>query len=195
MKERNHPGKEPNIVHHKDGNEGIDIRNYTKVDGVDKKRWMSMKRNIIGLAMFAGSGAFLLSNPQNIGKIKDQIVQKADIEYAIFPFTEGLAWLGAGIMLGSAGKKIGNPLTVKKRLSEVRNELNDNSTYRIGWVLGAVGAVGTSAAIAVGAVATLPIDSWPFAFSISATSLAFSTIPFKPTKNNEMNLEIPNDNQ
>ena len=136
----------------------------------------------LGLGAFVVSGICLLSNPSAVTKTENQIFQDSHYAIEIFPITEGCAWLGAGMMLVSAGRKIGNPLTIKKRLGLIRKDLDDNGLYRAGWALGALGAVGTSATIAVGSVASLPQASWPLAFGVSAASIAFSTIPFKPRK-------------
>ena len=136
----------------------------------------------LGLGAFVISGICLLSNPSAMTQTENKIFQDAHYAIEIFPITEGCAWLGAGMMLVSAGRKIGNPLTIKKRLGLIRKDLDDNRLYRAGWALGALGAVGTSATIAVGSVANLPQASWPLAFGVSAASIAFSTIPFKPRK-------------
>lgn len=134
----------------------------------------------LGLAAFAISGAYLVSHPSEVVQTKNEVIREVSFVYEILPATEACAWVGAGMMLVSAGKVIGNPLTVKRRLSAMRSELHDNNLYRAGWVLGALGAIGTSTTIAVGSVATLPEASWPLAFGVSAASITFSTIPFKP---------------
>ena len=135
----------------------------------------------LAIGVFLASGLMLLSHPQDLNKTKNAIEDNAKAAYVIFPITEGAAWLGAGIMLASAGRKIGNPLTIKKRLTEVKTELSDNTAYRAGWTLGAIGAVGTSATVAIGAVTTMPESTWPAALGVSVMSIGFSTIPFKPS--------------
>lgn len=143
-----------------------------------RRNW---KKIIIGTT-FAASGAYLLSQPAELSKSVGKMEINDNIAYEVFPATEGCAWLGAVLMMTSAGKKMGNPLTVKTRLSQIKSELDDNKLFRAGWTLGAVGAVGTSATVAIGSVVTLPDSSWPLAFGVSAASLAFSTIPFRPNR-------------
>ena len=143
--------------------------------------WIMRHWRAVGLGLFALSGAYLASNPSQIVQTKNEIAQNYEIGY-IFPVTEALAWGGAATMLASAWSHIGNPLTVKKRLSQIKHDMNDNTLFRTGWALGALGAIGTSTAIVAGAVFTLPEASWPAAFCISGASIAFSTIPFKPSR-------------
>lgn len=153
----------------------------------DSHRASWLKRNVskLGMTAFMISGAYFFAQPNQITETKDTIIKEASFMYEIFPITEGFAWGGAALMLASAGKKIGNPITMKRRLSLIRSELNDNSMYRTGWALGAIGALGTSTTIVLGSVLTLPDTSWPMAFSLSAASIAFSTIPFKPVRSKQ----------
>jgi len=137
------------------------------------------RKFLVGTA-FIAAAAYFASSPAQMSKTVSHLESEANIAYEVFPVTEGCAWAGAIMMMASAGKRIGNPFTVKKRLKEVKDELNDNNMFRAGWALGAVGAIGTSATISIGSVVTLPESSWPLAFAVSAASLAFSTIPFKP---------------
>ena len=153
--------------------EGI-VRN----DGWINRNW---KKALVGAAFVAG-GSLLIANPSAMSKTVSGIEREASVAYDILPITEGCAWAGAIIMMSSTGKQIGNPLTVKKRLAQIRHELNDNKMYRIGWGLGAVGAIGTSVTISIGSVIALPEASWPLAFGVSAASMVFSTIPFKPSR-------------
>lgn len=146
-----------------------------------------IKKILLGTA-FIAAGTYFVSNPSDMSKTVDHLEREANIAYEVFPVTEGLAWAGAIMMMASAGKRIGNPLTVKKRLAEVKDDLSKNKMFNIGWTLGAIGAIGTSATISIGSVVTLPESSWPLAFGASAASLAFSTIPFKPNNNKEESL-------
>jgi hypothetical protein len=149
-----------------------------------RKAWLRRNKGRLGVAAFGIAAAASFIHPNNFDAILHDIEDHAPIAATIFPITEGAAWTGAGLMLASAGHKIGNPFTIKKRLGQIRTELSDNRLYRTAWALGAVGAMGTSVTIAVGAVTGLPESSWPIAFGVSAASIAVSTIPFKPIKSN-----------
>lgn len=143
--------------------------------------WLRRNRVSLGLAGFAVAGVASVIFSHQLGKTVHDLESHAKVGLAI-PATEAAAWTGAGLMVASAGKKVGNPLTIKPRLKELRSELNDNRLYRAGWSLGAVGAIGTAAVVAGAAVTELPPSSWPLAAAVSATSITFSTIPFKPSK-------------
>ena len=145
------------------------------------ENWLKKHRLGLGIAGLVLAGAVSVGYSHDLNRTVDEIKSHAQLGY-VFPLTEGAAWAGAGLMLLSAGHKVGNPLTIKNRLQAVRTELEDNRLYKTGWALGAIGAVGTSAVIAGGAVAVLPESSWPLAFGASAASIALSTIPFKPAK-------------
>ncbi|MEO8105023.1 MAG: hypothetical protein ABI602_01670 [Candidatus Saccharibacteria bacterium] len=162
---------------------GLGFEGPAELHDSQHKNWFNKHRLGLGIAGLAIAGAVSVGFSHDINNTVDDVKSHARIGY-VFPITEGAAWAGAGLMLLSAGSKIGNPLTVKKRLEAVRTELEDNQLYKTGWALGALGAVGTSSVIAVGAVSVLPESSWPLAFAASATSLVVSTIPFKPAKTN-----------
>ena len=150
----------------------------------EHESWLRRNRVSLGLAGFAVAGAASVVFSHQLGKTVHDLEAHAKIGLAI-PVTEAAAWAGAGMMVASAGKKVGNPFTIKPRLKELRSELSDNRLYRAGWSLGAVGAIGTAAVVAGASVTELPPSSWPLAAAVSATSIAFSTIPFRPSKKPE----------
>lgn len=158
-----------------------EVHNDVAESHADSKSWLHRNRISIGLACFAAAGAASLIYSHELDNTVHDIESHAEIGLVI-PITEAAAWIGAGMMVMSAGSKIGNPLTIKPRLKELRDDLSDNHLYRAGWLLGAAGAVGTAAVVAGGAIADLPPSSWPLAGVVSTTSIVFSTIPFMPSQ-------------
>lgn len=144
--------------------------------------WIKRHKTVLGLAGFAVAGAFSLTH-------SDGVI--SDIEHAAawaapaIVTTEVVAWAGGGMMIMAAGKKIGNPLTIKPRLKAVATELVDNKYYQRGWKIAATGATGTAAVITTGAVTSLPKETWPLALSIAGASLGFSSLSLPHKKSSQ----------
>lgn len=136
-----------------------------------KRHWKA----VIGAGFFAVS---LGVSATQFNKVEESITQDAPIVVPTLIATEALAWSGAAMIFASAGNKIGNPLTLKSRLSEVKDELEHNRTYKYGLAVNILGAAGTSVVVGVSAIASAPARSWPLAFSVSAASLGFSGLPW-----------------
>jgi hypothetical protein len=151
---------------------------------------MRHKKLALGVAAagYAVAGALSLTEFQGT---YDGI--KHDIKWAVpaFLISETFAWTGAGVMLGSAGKNIGNPLTAMQRIKEIKNEIKGSAAFRKGWLINVAGASGTSALIIYGAASSLPESSWALAGAASITSLALSGLPFAGVlrKNNIQTIE------
>ena len=90
-----------------------------------RKAWLKRNKGRLGVAAFGIAAAASFVHP-SFDAILHDVEDHAPIAGTIFPITEGAAWTGAGLMLASAGHKIGNPLTIKKRLGQIRAELSDN---------------------------------------------------------------------
>lgn len=137
---------------------------------------------VVGAISLALAGASYLSLDgqarHNTEKIASEVPTAA---YAI-PVTEAVAWGGAIVMLGVAGAKLGNPLKAQKKVKSLIPELRGNRIFRAGYFANVLGAVGTAAAVAVGAVtdSSIPKVAWPAFFAVSIASLAGSGLPFAP---------------
>jgi len=156
----------------------------TEVNYDNDQAWVVRHRTKLALGGLVLAGGLSLTQ---FNQVADEVKDNAKWVVPAIATAEVLAWGGAGIMLASAGRKVGNPLTVKSRLNEVRAELNDSTLYRAGWGVGAIGAVGTAGVVSGATLAYLPTTSWPLAIGVSAASLGLSTIPFKPAKKNQEN--------
>lgn len=152
---------------------------------IEDASWFKRHRLSLGIAGIAMAGALSVTQfDKTVGDIEHASHWAVP---ALFT-TETVAWGGAALMLLSAGRKIGNPLTVKKRLTQISSELEDNSHYKTGFALNVSGAAGTSIVIATGALTSLPMTSWPLAAGAAGASLAFSALPLRNvTKRNVAN--------
>lgn len=92
--------------------------------------------------------------------------------------TEALWIGGAAIALGASGQKIGNPFTIKKRFGEVKESLKSSRVVETGVTVNTAGALGTAGFIMAGAVAALPVETWPGAVGIAALDMA-STVALR----------------
>lgn len=84
-----------------------------------------------------------------------------------------LAWnTGAGIMLASAGKKIGNPFTLHSRIGELLSSVSKSKVFRAGLGINIVGELGTAGILTAGSIAELPPSSWPLTIGGAAVLMA-----------------------
>ena len=129
----------------------------------------------------AGTGFFVASlgvSATQFNQVEKSISSDAPFVAPLLIATEAVAWTGAAMIFASAGNKIGNPLTLKSRLSEIKNKLERNRIYKYGLAVNILGAAGTSAVVGASAVISAPARSWPLAFGVSAASLGFSGLPW-----------------
>jgi hypothetical protein len=127
-----------------------------------------LKRNINKLILGAAAVGFAISIPQTVDSVKENAA------WAVpgLILSEAAWNIGAACMLLSAGKEIGNPLTMKNRIKEAKADLHDNKLFRTGLGVNLVGATGTAAILSVGSVATLPATTWPGAILVAGVSAA-----------------------
>jgi molybdopterin/thiamine biosynthesis adenylyltransferase/N-acyl-L-homoserine lactone synthetase len=79
------------------------------------------------------------------------------------------AWnVGAATMLVSAGRKMGNPLTLHRRFRDVLSGVRRNGMFRAGLATNVAGELGTASVIVGGSVAYLPPATWPLTMGASA---------------------------
>ncbi len=148
----------------------------TRLVDHEQQSWVRQHRIALGVSGIAVAGALSLVE---FSSTVDAIKQDAHWAVPAFIVTESLAWGGAALMVASAGHKIGNPMTVKKRLTQIASELEKNKLFKRGFAINVVGAAATSAVITVGAVSSLPSTTWPLAAGAAVASLAFSALPLR----------------
>lgn len=83
------------------------------------------------------------------------------------------AWnSGAAMMLVSAGKKIGNPLTLHSRIGELLSSVGKSKLFKAGLGVNIVGELGTASVLTAGSIAELPPQSWPLTIGGAAVLMA-----------------------
>jgi len=156
-------------------NEGVDYdaQNIVNAEEADAEKksanWLKKHKN--KLLLGGAAIAFALTLPQLPDTI-DGVKENAEWAIPAAIATESAWYLGAAVMVASAGKRVGNPLKLKSRMKEITSELSDNRLFRTGMGINITGAAGTSAIIAAGSVAELPAGAWPGAFLVAGASLA-----------------------
>lgn len=88
-------------------------------------------------------------------------------------FIGGLAGMAAG-----AGKEIGNPFTIRRRMPEILAGAVDNKAVKAGLAVNTLGALGTAGVVASAAVKALPPETWPAALGFATADMA-STIALR----------------
>ena len=142
-------------------------------ENADQPNWLRRHLFKLSAASFAG-GVALDAAINPLGQLEHEIAHAAPVFLGSGAVTE-TAWIsGLAIMAVTAGKKIGNPFTLRSRYKEITSNIVDSKAYRAGLNINTVGALGTAAAVAVGAVATLPPETWPGAIGIAAADVALT---------------------
>ncbi len=151
-----------------------------QTDIITRENWLKRhsKALVVGSVVVAGALSF-----SHLNKTLDAVGHDAKWAGPAIVGTEILAWGGAGVMLASAGSKLGNPLTVKKRLSQIITDMEHNKVFNTGVSLNVLGAIGTSAVIMSGAITSMPLSSWPLAVEAAGASLALSYLPVVISQN------------
>lgn len=86
-----------------------------------------------------------------------------------------VAWSGgAAMMLAASGSKIGNPLTLHKRLSEIGQGIRNSRLMKAGFAINMTGAAGQLGVVTAG-ILELPPRSWGL-LSIPAYDLAITAL-------------------
>lgn len=73
--------------------------------------------------------------------------------------SEAMFIVGAAIMAGSVGAKIGNPFN-KGKIDEIYRKANSSRAFKAGFIINTLGAVGDFFAIAPAVVSSLKPSSW-----------------------------------
>ncbi len=123
--------------------------------GQKVRKWIG--RSLIGLAI--GSGALTIATDK-VGEAKEAVVEAAPWVGAGVLASEGMFIGGAAMMAASAGHKIGNPFTIKKRFPEIVVDAGDSKVFRAGLAINTVGAFGDAAVIFAGTFNAMPVEAW-----------------------------------
>jgi hypothetical protein len=137
--------------------------------------WLRRNAFKISAGLFLGGTALTLStNP--LSHLEHQDLHRVE-EAAPWAIGAGLAtetmWVGGvGMMLAGAGKKIGNPLSLKSRWGEASESIIDSPVFKTGLKVNTVGAIGTAAVLIGGAAAALPIETLPGVVGVALADMA-----------------------
>ncbi len=156
-------------------------------DKESKRIWLQKHWKALSGAIIFTASLGITSTQFN--KVEHDVIKELPVIAPSLIVTEGMAWTGAAMIFGSAGNKIGNPLTLKSRLSKVRDELEHNCIYKYGLAVNILGAIGTSTVVGASAVLYDPLSSWPLALTVAGASLGFSGLPWIWANNNHNNHE------
>ncbi|MDL2363258.1 MAG: hypothetical protein QFB86_02670 [Patescibacteria group bacterium] len=138
-----------------------------------------LRRNLLKVSLAAfigGSAVTIATNPTD--KLEKDILTAAPWVGVGLATTEAMWIGGAALMAGSAGIKIGNPLTLKSRYEEVSGEINGSKAYKTGLHINTAGALGTASVITLGTISSLPLETWPGAAGLIAADIA-STVAIR----------------
>lgn len=112
----------------------------------------------------------------------DSIKENAAWTIPAIVSTEVLWNAGAATMIVAAGAKVGNPLKIRSKLKEVKNEVIENTTFRVGRAVNMAGEIGTASLVTVGTIATLPKETWPITFATLGALAAPSITVWRATR-------------
>lgn len=138
-----------------------------------------LKRNFVKLslgAFVAGTAVSIATNP--LGELKEDIGETAPWAIGGLFATEALWIGGAALMASSAGKKVGNPLSMHSRWDEISGSIVESKGFRAGLLVNTAGAIGTAGVVIAGAATALPAEAMPGAFGLAAADIA-STIAIR----------------
>jgi hypothetical protein len=134
---------------------------------VKQPNWVRRNLSKMSVGAFA-AGLALESIIDPLSKLENEIIHSGPWAAGGIVTTE-TAWIGGlSVMAVATGKKVGNPLKLKGRFEEISSEVVDSKSFRAGLYTNTVGAYGTAGVIAVGAIAALPVETWPGAIGIAA---------------------------
>ncbi|MDQ3123647.1 MAG: hypothetical protein M3Q14_03110 [bacterium] len=135
-----------------------DNHNLTKSD--EKSRsWFSKHKYKLALGAAAASAAFtLVADP--FEETREAVGDAAPWVAGGVAASEVLFIAGAGMMVASVGDKVGNPLTMKKRMGDIAQKANESNLFKAGFIVNTTGAVGDFVVLSGGVMRELPPTSW-----------------------------------
>jgi hypothetical protein len=121
--------------------------------------FLTRNRWKIVLAVTASSIIVTLTmNP--LAEVQQQVVAAAPWTGVGIVASE-VMFLGGLVMMASAvGVKVGNPFRLKESLAKICKKANGSLLFKTGFWVNSLGAVGTAAAISIGVVSSLPLESY-----------------------------------
>jgi hypothetical protein len=168
MKDNNHNLDTPVVP------ESQDIQSAQAQASSENPNWL--KRNLFNISVGAFVGGVAVEAVIDpLSKIEHEVIHLIP-SLGGLAITEG-AWIGgAAIMLDSAGKKIGNPLTLKSRWKDVSSNIVNSKKFEQGLKINTVGAYGSAGVVAASALAFLPPETWPGALGAAAVDVAATKV-------------------
>lgn len=137
-----------------------------------RQNWLLRHWRGLAIGAFVGGVAVDLQSTDSLTSLGHKVLETAPWAVTGLGVTEAM-WVG-GVALAAigAGLKIGNPLTLPKRWSEVSHAVGHNPAYKAGLAINALGALGTAGVLAAATVKGLPPEAWPGAFPLIAADVA-----------------------
>lgn len=152
----------------------VDVNERNDQNIENTQNWL--KRNFVKLSLGAfvvGTAVSIATNP--LGELKEDIGNTAPWAIGGLVASEALWIGGAALMASSAGKKVGNPLTMHSRWNNISESIVESKGFRTGLLINTVGAIGTAGVVVAGAASALPVEAMPGAIGLAAADIA-STI-------------------
>ena len=125
-------------------------------------RWLSKQKTRLAIAAtIASLAATAFTSP--FGETRHRLASAAKWVIPSALIADAL-WLGgAAMMLASIGGKIGNPLTIKKRVPAIASQANTSTLFETGFWVNTTAAVAEFGIITAGVTTELPLRSWGLA--------------------------------
>ncbi len=138
-----------------------------------------LRRNLFKLSLAAFVGGTAVSAVVNpMDATVQEVVKAAPWVAATGGVSESMWISGAAMMAASAGKRIGNPFKLRSRWGEISQSLADSKLFKAGLAINTLGALGTAGVVEVGAVTSLPPETWPGATGLAAADVV-STVAIR----------------
>lgn len=132
----------------------------------EQKNWLLRHKVGVGVGTLIVGGVAIAAPEvaETVSILKDNAAWAAPSLIA----TEIMWNTGAGMMLASAGKKIGNPLKIRERMGEIISGVSKSKLFRTGLGVNIAGELGTASIITAGSIAELPPSTWPLTIGSAA---------------------------
>ena len=157
------------------------------VSTAEKTTKMTNKKKLLIGTLAVGAGALGFSQASDT---IDALKENANWLAPSLITTE-LAWnVGAGMVIVSAGQKIGNILKIREKFKQSFTEARKTGLFKTGRYINLFGEVGTFSIASAGSVATLPPSAWPLSIgaltALAAPGATFQWAMFKSDKKDSL---------